>query len=130
LGSATAETSATVRFAQPVSDCHVGFASYLLQPAPARVGRDEGLRGRHGRLGLRGLGGEVAVIHDEQHLTRGNLLVLPDLHFLDVALDLRADHRRVALDIGVVGRLHEAPFGPPTPPGAGAERQRDGQEQK
>jgi hypothetical protein len=35
LGSATAATSATHRFAHPESACHVGFASYALQPLPA-----------------------------------------------------------------------------------------------
>jgi len=79
---------------------------------------------------LRGLGGKVAVIDDEQHLAGGNRLVFHDLDVLDVALDLGADHRRVALDISVIGRLHEAPGGPPIPPGAGTERQRDGEEQK
>src|SRR5438128_817549 len=32
---ATAETSATVRFLQPVSFCHVRFDSYRVQPLPA-----------------------------------------------------------------------------------------------
>src|SRR6185312_11196303 len=35
FGSATAETSATVRLAQPESFCHDGFASYAEQPEPA-----------------------------------------------------------------------------------------------
>src|SRR5690348_17229642 len=35
LGSATAETSATVRFAQPVSVCQLGLAYVVLQPEPA-----------------------------------------------------------------------------------------------
>src|SRR5262249_16665638 len=35
LGSATAETSATVRLAQPASFCHVGFAYTVLHPLPA-----------------------------------------------------------------------------------------------
>src|SRR5690242_10952669 len=35
LGSATAETSATVRRAQPVSFCQVGFAYTALHPLPA-----------------------------------------------------------------------------------------------
>ena len=35
LGSATADTSATVRFAQPVSFCQLGFALYAEQPLPA-----------------------------------------------------------------------------------------------
>ena len=35
FGSATAETSATVRLAQPESVCQAGFASYALQPLPA-----------------------------------------------------------------------------------------------
>src|SRR4051794_39265725 len=34
-GSATAETSATVRFAQPLSVCHDGLDSKALQPLPA-----------------------------------------------------------------------------------------------
>src|SRR5690348_7895193 len=34
-GSATAETSATVRLAQPGSDCQVGLAKTVLQPLPA-----------------------------------------------------------------------------------------------
>ena len=34
-GSATAETSATERRAQPESVCHDGFASYALHPLPA-----------------------------------------------------------------------------------------------
>src|SRR3954449_12094890 len=34
-GSATAETSATVRFAQPVSVCQAGLGSKALQPLPA-----------------------------------------------------------------------------------------------
>ena len=35
FGSATAETSATVRLLQPVSVCQDGFGSYALQPLPA-----------------------------------------------------------------------------------------------
>src|ERR671930_2046024 len=35
FGSATAETSATVRREQPVSVCQAGFASNALQPLPA-----------------------------------------------------------------------------------------------
>ena len=35
FGSATAETSATVRLAQPVSFCHDGLAEYAEQPEPA-----------------------------------------------------------------------------------------------
>ncbi len=35
LGLATAETSATVRRAQPVSFCHEGLATYAEQPEPA-----------------------------------------------------------------------------------------------
>ena len=35
LGSATAETSATVRRAQPVSVCQEGLGSYAEQPLPA-----------------------------------------------------------------------------------------------
>src|SRR3954468_4182959 len=34
-GSATAETSPTVRLAQPASVCHVGLGSKALQPLPA-----------------------------------------------------------------------------------------------
>ncbi|MFD7020907.1 hypothetical protein [Streptomyces sp. NPDC059928] len=34
-GSATAETSATVRLEQPVSVCQDGFGSYAEQPEPA-----------------------------------------------------------------------------------------------
>src|SRR5689334_21795574 len=35
LGSATAETSATVRFEQPASVCQVGLPNTVLQPLPA-----------------------------------------------------------------------------------------------
>ena len=35
FGSATAETSASVRFAQPVSVCQLGLANTALQPLPA-----------------------------------------------------------------------------------------------
>src|SRR5258706_9866159 len=35
LGSATAETSASIRCAQPVSCCQDGFPKYALQPLPA-----------------------------------------------------------------------------------------------
>src|SRR5581483_1589685 len=35
LGSATAETSATLRREQLASVCHAGLASYALQPLPA-----------------------------------------------------------------------------------------------
>src|SRR5438046_804607 len=35
LGSAIAETSATVRFEQPASVCQLGFAYVVLQPEPA-----------------------------------------------------------------------------------------------
>jgi len=34
LGSATAETSATVRFVQPASCCQDGFGSYAEHPEP------------------------------------------------------------------------------------------------
>ena len=34
-GSASAETSATVRFAQPASCCHAGFGSSVEHPLPA-----------------------------------------------------------------------------------------------
>jgi hypothetical protein len=40
FGSATAETSATVRRAQPVSVCHAGFGSNALQPLPAPLHAD------------------------------------------------------------------------------------------
>ena len=35
FGSATAETSATVRFAQPLSVCQLGLVSYAEHPDPA-----------------------------------------------------------------------------------------------
>ena len=35
LGSATADTSATVRLAHPVSVCHEGFGTKALHPLPA-----------------------------------------------------------------------------------------------
>src|SRR5258706_10725529 len=35
LGSATAETSASIRCAQPVSGCQLSFGKYVLQPLPA-----------------------------------------------------------------------------------------------
>src|ERR1700679_4199900 len=37
LGSATAETSASMRLEQPVSVCQAGFAKTVLQPLPAPV---------------------------------------------------------------------------------------------
>ena len=40
FGSATAEMSASVRFAQPVSVCHEGLAMYALQPLPPLVQAD------------------------------------------------------------------------------------------
>jgi len=40
FGSATAETSATVRRAQPVSVCHAGVGSKALQPLPAPLHAD------------------------------------------------------------------------------------------
>src|SRR5579859_3966200 len=42
-GSASAETSATVRFLQPVSACQVGFGSKLAhpEPAPSRADADQ-----------------------------------------------------------------------------------------
>ncbi len=92
-----------------------------LQVHAAVIGQNRGLFGCHRRLGLRHPGRKVAVVDHEQHLPGGNPLVVGDPGFLDVALDHRADHRDVALDVGVVGRLLEAPDVPPIPADRGAE---------
>ncbi len=87
----------------------------LLQFEAAGIGRDNGLFGRQRGIGLGELGGKVAVVDHEQYLARRDRLVVADFDFLDVAFDLRADQRDVALHIGVVGRLQKAPVGPPIP---------------
>ncbi len=94
-----------------------------LQVEPAVVGIDRGLFGRHRRLGLRRLRGEIAVVDDEQHVAHCHGLVVLDPDFLDVTFDLRADQRDVALDVGIIGGLQKAPLGPPIPPPAGGKRQ-------
>ena len=104
----------------------------LLQLEPSGVGRDAGYRGGESGLGLGELGGEIAVVDDEQNLAGRHRFVVADPDFLDVPLDLWADQRHVALDVGVVGRLQEAPVGPPIPTAADAEdeqgRDRDNQQ--
>src|SRR5262249_37175022 len=75
---------------------------------------------RHRRFGLGELGFEIAVVDDKQNGTFGDLLVVGDLDLFYIALDLRADQRDVALDIGIVGRLQKAQNIPPLPAAADA----------
>jgi hypothetical protein len=93
----------------------------LLQFQPALISRDRCFRGGDRGLGLCHLGGEVAIVDDEEDGTFGDFLIVGDPHLLEVALDLRADHRDVALNIGVVGRLLKAQCRPPVPAAGRAE---------
>ena len=86
------------------------------------------------RLGLGDRNLVVAVIDDQQRIAGLHLLVLGHLDLVDIAGDLRRNERHVGLDIGVVGRDHEAPVGPVmvAVPGAGAQQAErdDGQQQR
>jgi hypothetical protein len=96
----------------------------FLQIEPAGKGRDRRIFCSHRCLGLRHLGRKIAVVDDKQHVVLFDRLVVGNAHLLDVALDFGADHRHVTGDIGVVGRLHEPPIGPPAPAAIAAKNQR------
>jgi hypothetical protein len=100
------------------------FDQRPLQVEPASIGQDHRFLGGDCRLGLGNLGGEVAIVDDEQHRALGDLLVVGGPHLLDVAFDFRADQRDVALDIGIVGRLQKAQDVPPVPAAARAQGER------
>lgn len=66
----------------------------------------------------------VAVIKRGEHVARFDFLVGDHIHLRDVARDLRRNRCDIALDIGVVGRHHEAAVRPPfvTIPAAAGEK--------
>ena len=73
-------------------------------------------RGRRLGRGGRGLGEArtpVGGIQHDQRVAGADALVVSDLDRGHVALDARAEHRDVALDIGVVGALDVAALGEP-----------------
>jgi hypothetical protein len=63
------------------------------------------------RLGERGP--IVTVVELDEQVARANRLIVRDDDSRDESCDLRGDHGYVAADIGVVGRLDEAPDRPP-----------------
>ena len=73
--------------------------------------RGGGLRGRGAGLGQAGL--PVSRVQPDQRLAGADALVVGHVDRDDIALDARAEHRDIALDIGVVGALDPAALGEP-----------------
>ena len=94
--------------------------SAVARSGPAAWRPRRGLRRRG--LGLHRACAPVGRVQFDQRIARMHTLVVADENRGDVAVDARAEHRDVALDISVVGAFDPTPFG--EPPVSGDHRQR------
>ena len=93
--------------ASRLADLRIAGGDLLADPADRR------LLGRDLRFRLLQRDAVVGIVEEHQRRPRRDVRVVVDRHGLHVAGDLRRDDRRVGADIGIVGRDHEAAFGPP-----------------